>query len=168
MGISEVSSALNSILTRLAAVAVLSCCLTRESNHVPTSLVLTHWNRQWGVSAVVGWGQYLQLLGVFGKILDNLSSVGRRKWSSFQRKLVASDPSPFSLALLHEHSQSVAGEANSVLVFLYCIMLSAASTSTMVMFISTKTLYHWAVDMVHTFSGVSDLTLHMMSKKPAE
>ena len=88
---------------------------------------------------VIGLGQYLQWLGVLGRILDSLSSVGRMRWSSFQRKLVASDPSPFNLALLQEHSQSVAGEASSALVLMYSMWLSAASI--MVMFCSTKTLY---------------------------
>ena len=138
-GISVESSAWNSSLTRLLGVTEWSCCLTRDNSQLPTSLVLTHWKRQWGISAVIGLGQYLQWLGVLGRILDSLSSVGRMRWSSFQRKLVASDPSPFNLALLQEHSQSVAGEASSALVLMYSMWLSAASI--MVMFCSTKTLY---------------------------
>ena len=67
---------------------------------------------------MIGLGQYLQRLDVLGRILDSLSSVGRSWWGSFQRKLVASDPIPFSLALLQEHSQSVVGEANSALVLM--------------------------------------------------
>ena len=88
---------------------------------LPTSLVLTHWNKLWARSAVIGVGQYLQFSDVLGSILESLSSLGSNWWSSLKRKLVASDPSPFSLALLHDVSQSVNGLAISTLVLMYFI-----------------------------------------------
>ena len=86
--------------------------------------------------------------------------------SSFQRKLVASEPRPFSLARPQVSSQSVLGEDSSDLDFLYSMEL--VSVSTMVTSSSNSTLYHSAVVIVATFKGVLSLTHLIELKKETE
>ena len=105
----------------------------------------------------------MQLLEVFGRILANLSSLGRSRCISFQRKLEASEPSPFILARLQQFSQSVLTEANSALDLMNSQGL--LSGSTMVISFLTSTLFQSAVDMVVTFSGVVSLTYLIVWKK---
>ena len=91
----------------------------------PISLVLMQLKKQWERSAMMGAGQSVQLEVLFGRILDNLSSVGKRWWTNFHRKLVASDPNPFSLHLLHVLSQSFVGEESSALDMMKSLWLSS-------------------------------------------
>ena len=114
----------------------------------------------------MGAGQSLQLEELFGRILDNLSSVGRRWWTNLHRKLVASDPNPFSLHLLHVLSQSFVGEESSAHDMMKSIWLS--SNWCMVTSSSTRSLYHCLVDMVATLRGVVSLTWRMVWKKGGE
>lgn len=166
IGISAEVSEDNSSLRSLAVVMVESCFLIRLSSKLPPSLVHTHKNMLCFRSAKIGLGQSLRFPEVFGRILDSLASVGRRQCSSFQTKLVASEPRPLVLACFQLDSQSVVGEASSVLDLIYSLWLSASST--MVISCSTINLYHWAVDMVATFKGLSSLTFMMVSKKESE
>ena len=78
IGISDESSELNCNLPSLAAVAVWSRSLTKESNQVPTSLVLTQANKQCGRSAVLSVGQSRQFSDELERILLSLASVGSR------------------------------------------------------------------------------------------
>ena len=77
--------------------------------------MLTQSKKQCGKSAVNWIGHILHSAEVFGRILESLSSLGRILWRSFHKKLVASVPIPFSLALLQLVGQSVSGEARSAL-----------------------------------------------------
>ena len=110
-------------------------------------------------------GNRAQLTVLRGRILASLSSVGSRRCRSFHRKLVASDPKPFSCARLQLVSQSVLGEAHSALHLMYS--LGPSSGSTMVIFSSTRTVYQSARDIVATFSGVPSLTSLIMEKNEA-
>ena len=105
-GISWEPSAWNSSLRSLSGVTEESKWAIVIKSLPPISLVLMQLKKQWERSAMMGAGQSLQLEVLFGRILDNLSSVGKRWWTNFHRKLVASDPNPFSLHLLHVLSQS--------------------------------------------------------------
>ena len=110
-----VSSVWISSLRILLAVADESNILTVDKSREPTSLELTHLNKQCSRSAVAGKGHSLQSGNELGSILASRSSLGRILWRSFQRKLVASGPRPLSLALLQLVSQSALEEATSTL-----------------------------------------------------
>ena len=114
---------------------------------------------------MVGVAQILQYLDELGRILANLSSLGRSLCRRFQRKLVASGPRPLSLALLQLLSQSVSGEASSALHLMSFQGLLMGSY--MVISCSTSNLYQLAVDIVVTFKGVFSLTCLMMLKNEA-
>ena len=156
-GISTDSSAVNSSLKRLAGLTVGSYCLKIFKSQVPISWVLTQVNRQWARSAVDWLWQSLQTGEVFNLILASLSSVGRSWCRSFQRKVVASDPIPFSLARLQLVAQSVVGDATSALHGLK--ILGMSSGCTMVMLSSTSTVYHCETVMVVMLRGVVSLSI---------
>ena len=164
MGISVDSSAANSSLSSPAGVTAGSYTRMAARRLLPTCLVFSQLKKQCSRLAWVGVGQCLQFSEEFGRILATLSSVGRILWRSFHRKLVASEPKPFSLALLQVNSQSVPGDANSDLELMYSMVLF----SSMMTSCSSSTLYHCAVDIVATFKGVFSLTHLMELKKEIE
>ena len=155
-GISWAPSATNSSLRRLDGDTSASYCLMVLIRLDPTSFVLTQLKKQCSRSARTGKGHVLHWSEEFGRILASLCSVGRSLWSNLQRKLVASDPRPFSLARLQLNSQSVLGENSSALDLMNSLVL--ASTWTMVTSCSSSTLYHLAVVIVAMFKGVLSLT----------
>ena len=139
-----------------------ACSLKAERRLLPTCWVHTHEKKMCSKLLNVGVGHCLQLGEELGIILATLSSEGKILWRSFHKKLVASEPRPLSLARFQVNSQSVLGDANSVLELMYCIVWS--SISTMVISFSNSTLYHWAVVIVATFRGVFSFT-HLIQLK---
>ena len=161
-GISFTPSARSSRRRRPSVVTNGSWCLS-----APTKLLLTFWvfihsKKQWWRSAGGGFGQYLQRSDMLGRILASLCSEGRSLWSNFHKKLVTSGPRSFNLAFLQLSSQSVPGAASSTLGLMNSMVL--LSSSTRITSFSSKTLYHWAVDIVEMFRGVFSFT-HLMQEK---
>ena len=85
---------------------------------------------------------------------------------SLKWKLVSSLSRPFSLTSCQVRSQSVVGLANSALQGMYSMVWSARVY--MVKLSSTKSLVHWLIVMVITFSGDSSFTLLIVEKKSGE
>ena len=138
-GISIAGSVSNSSLRILLGLMSGSWMEIVDSNFSPITLVLSQWKKQCTRSAWTWPGHSLQSGVVLGRILDSLCSVGRSWWRSFQRKLVAGDPSPFSLDLDQVLSQSFEGQDSSALDLINSLLLSI---SCMVSSCSTMYLYH--------------------------
>ena len=166
MEYSMASSDSNSSLNSPAWETEGSCWRTAPRRLWPTTPEHTQSKKQCSRVAWVGLGHCLQFAEEFGRILATLSSVGSNLWRSFHRKLVASEPMPFILALFQLTSHSVLGDASSDLDLMNSMVPS--SLYSMVTSFSSSTLYHCAVVMVATFRGVLFLTHWMELNNVAE
>ena len=137
------------------------------SRSVPASPLNLHWKKAWGRSSTT-WSWHSWQRGVLlGRILLNLSCDGRSLWRTFHRNDVISGPRPFNLAKCQLLSQSLSGEASSVLDGFNCLASDTGCCS-MVMLSSSRRVYHWLQLMVATFRGVFSCTDLMWEKNSRE
>ena len=148
-----------------------SCCGVRlgvkgrrhSNSQLVTSVFWGQVSRAWESWSGTAWSHWTQFgVMVFWKpILCNLSWVGMRLCSNFQRKLWSSELRPFIAERLQVTSQSTSGWLISALHGLRDLLPS--SSLTMARLFSTSTLYQLPEESVDIFSSPSFFTILMFS-----